>query len=160
MVLDQHGILLKMVVMVSQHHLTGRPCWSWLIWLIGVSTRRWGPSPLTMSPDRKVLYVGHRPVSWISNFWNDPNTGGLAQSGTVAPEAAPTFLSTDRTGRYVLSAYYQGAHAAVHPVGTDGAVGGPPMEWLETAIGAHAIQTDPSNTFAFVPHIDNRGGPN
>jgi 6-phosphogluconolactonase len=31
---------------------------------------------------------------------------------------------------------------------------------LETAIGAHAIQTDPSNTFAFVPHIDNRGGPN
>ena len=28
------------------------------------------------------------------------------------------------------------------------------------AIGAHAIQTDPSNTFAFVPHIDNRGGPN
>jgi 6-phosphogluconolactonase len=31
---------------------------------------------------------------------------------------------------------------------------------LETAIGAHAIQTDPSNQFAFVPHIDNRGGPN
>jgi 6-phosphogluconolactonase len=31
---------------------------------------------------------------------------------------------------------------------------------LETAIGAHAMQTDPSNTFAFVPHIDNRGGPN
>ena len=49
---------------------------------------------------------------------------------------------------------------AVHPVGHDGAVGGPPIEWLETAIGAHAIQTDPSNTFAFVPHIDNRGGPN
>jgi len=23
-----------------------------------------------------------------------------------------------------------------------------------------SIQTDPSNTFAFVPHIDNRGGPN
>ena len=45
-------------------------------------------------------------------------------------------------------------------MGRDGAVGGPPIVWLETAIGAHAIQTDPSNTFAFVPHIDNRGGPN
>jgi hypothetical protein len=58
------------------------------------------------------------------------------------------------------AAYYQGAHAAVHPVGPDGAVGGPPIAWVETAIGAHAIQTDPSNQFAFVPHIDNRGGPN
>jgi 6-phosphogluconolactonase len=60
----------------------------------------------------------------------------------------------------VLSSYYQRAHAAVHAVGQDGAVGGPPIEWLKTAIGAHAIQTDPSNRFAFVPHIDNRGGPN
>src|SRR6266436_2771197 len=119
-----------------------------------------GPSPLTISPDRKVLYVGHRTVPRISSFRIDPDTGALTPSGTVAPEAAPTFLSTDRTGRYVLSSYYQGAHAAVHPVGPDGAVGGPPIEWLETAIGAHAIQTDPSNRFAFVPHIDNRGGPN
>src|SRR5918996_3544748 len=119
-----------------------------------------GPSPLTMSSDRKVLYVGHRNVPGISSFRIDPDTGALTQSGRVSPEAAPTFLSTDRTGRYVLSAYYQGAHAAVHPVGHDGAVGDPPIEWFETAIGAHAIQTDPSNQFAFVPHIDNRGGPN
>ena len=119
-----------------------------------------GPSPLTISPDRKVLYVGHRNVPGISSFRIDPDTGGLTQSGTVTPEAAPTFLSTDRTGRYLLSSYYQGAHAAVHPIGDDGAVGGPPIEWLETAIGAHAMQTDPSNKFAFVPHIDNRGGPN
>src|SRR6266566_2105043 len=82
-----------------------------------------GPSPLTMSPDRQVLYVGHRTVPGISSFRIDPATGALTQSGTVAPEAAPTFLSTDRTGRYVLSAYYQGAHAAVRPVGHDGAVG-------------------------------------
>src|SRR2546430_1077717 len=50
-----------------------------------------GPSPLTMSPDRKVLYVGHRTVPGISSFRIDPHTGALTQSGTVAPEAAPTF---------------------------------------------------------------------
>jgi len=119
-----------------------------------------GPSTLAISPDRKVLHVGHRNVPGISSFGIDPRTGELAQIGRVSPEAAPTFLSTDRSGRYLLSSYYQGAHAAVHPVGADGAVGGPPIEWLETAIGAHAMQTDPSNRFAFVPHIDNRGGPN
>src|SRR5713101_4935287 len=116
-----------------------------------------GPSPLTISPDRKVLYVGHRTVPGISSFRIDPDTGGLTQSGTVAPEAPPTFLSTDRKGRFVLSAYYQGARAAVHPLGADGAVGGPPIEWLATATGAHAMQTDPSNKFAFVPHIAGNG---
>jgi len=64
-----------------------------------------GPSPLTMGPDRKVLYVGHRNVPEISSFRIDPDTGGLTQSGTVSPEAPPTFLSTDRTGRFLLSAY-------------------------------------------------------
>ena len=112
-----------------------------------------GPSLLTISPDQKVLYVGHRNVPKISSFRLDPNTGGLTQSGTVSPEAAPTYLSTDRKGRFLLSAYYQGAHVAVHPLGADGAVGGPPIEWLETAMGAHAVQTNPSNKFAFVPHI-------
>ena len=119
-----------------------------------------GPSPLTISPDRKAIYVGHRNVPEISSFRIDPDTGGLTHSGAVSPEAAPTFLSTDRKGRFLLSSYYQGAHAAVHPLGDDGAVGGPPIEWLETATGAHSMQTDPSNKFAFVPHIDNRGGPN
>src|SRR5712691_12152822 len=41
MALDQHGTLLKMVVMVSQHHFTGRPCWSWLSWFICLSSRLW-----------------------------------------------------------------------------------------------------------------------
>ena len=66
-----------------------------------------GPSPLTMSPDRQVLYVGHRKGPATSSFQIDPDTGGLTQSGTVSPQAAPTFLSTDRTGRFLLSAYYR-----------------------------------------------------
>ena len=112
-----------------------------------------GPSLLTISPDRKVLYVGHRGVPEISSWRIDPDTGWLKRNGTVSPEVAPAFLSTDRKGRYLLSSYYQSGHAAVHPIGDDGAVGDPPIEWLATATGAHAMQTDPSNKFAFVPHI-------
>ena len=66
-----------------------------------------GPSPLAISPDQKALYVGHRNVSGISSFRIGPDTGELTQNGTVSPEAAPTFLSTDRSGRYLLSSYYQ-----------------------------------------------------
>ena len=57
----------------------------------------------------------------------------------------------------MLSAYYQGAHVGVHPIGDDGSVGGPPIEWLATATGAHAMQTDPTNSYAFVPHIAGNG---
>src|SRR5215471_8314612 len=45
MALDQHGALLQMGVIVSQHHLTGRLCWSWLSWFICFSTRKWGGAP-------------------------------------------------------------------------------------------------------------------
>ena len=112
-----------------------------------------GPSVLAISPDRQVLYVGHRGVPAISSLRIDQITGGLTPQGTVSPSHAPTFLAPDRTGRYLLSAYYQGGFAAVHPLGRDGAVGGPPLDQLATASGAHAIATDPTNRFAFVPHI-------
>jgi len=92
-----------------------------------------GPSSSAISPDRKVLYVGHRNSNEMSSFRIDPDTGGLTQIGRVSLPASPTFLSTDRNGRFVLSAYYQGAHVAVHSIADDGSVSDPPIEWLETA---------------------------
>ena len=116
-----------------------------------------GPFTMAVSPDRRFLYVGTREVPQILSFQVDQSNGGLTQNGMVAVEAGPTYVATDRSGKYVLSAYYQGAHAAVHPIGGDGSVGGQPIEWLETATGAHAMQTDPTNTYAFVPHIAGNG---
>jgi 6-phosphogluconolactonase len=112
-----------------------------------------GPSVLAISPDGRVLYVGHRTQPAISSFWIDQRDGGLAAQGNVAAAHAPTFLATDRAGRFLLSAYYQGGYATVHPLGADGAVGAPSLDHQATAAGAHAIATDRSNRFAFIPHI-------
>jgi 6-phosphogluconolactonase len=112
-----------------------------------------GPSVMASSPDRRTLYVGHRTRPAISSFRIDQSNGGLTLLGTVSQEHAPTFLAPDRVGKYLLCAYYQGGGAAVHSLGEDGAVGAPSLSWLATATGAHAIATDPSNRFAFVPHI-------
>ena len=116
-----------------------------------------GPAPLAISPDRRFLYVGRRGISEISSFRIDQSTGGLSMIGTATLETDPCFLATDRKGRYVLSSYYEGGKAAVHPIGDDGVATAPPTEWLDTARGAHSFQTDPSNKFAFVPHIAGRG---
>ena len=67
-----------------------------------------GPSVPALSPDRHVLYVGQRGQPAIASFQIDPATGGLTPQGTVAATHAPTFLAPDRTGRFLLSAYYQG----------------------------------------------------
>ena len=112
-----------------------------------------GPSLLAISPDRGALYIGHREVPEITSHRIDHGTGGLTQNGSVTPDGAAAFLATDRTGKFLLSAYYQGGHVAVHPIGVDGSLGGAPTAWLDTEVGAHAVQTDRSNRFAFVPHI-------
>jgi len=112
-----------------------------------------GPSVFALSPDRQTLYVGQRDSQAISSFRIDRQTGALSPLGTVSAPHAPTFLAPDRDGRFLLSAYYQGGGAAVHRIEANGAVGAASEEWLATDTGAHAIQTDPSNRFAFVPHI-------
>ena len=112
-----------------------------------------GPSVLAISPDRRTLYIGQRTGPAISSYRIDQATGGLTPVGTVSQAHAPTFLAPDRSGKYLLCAYYQGGGAAVYHLGPDGTVGAPSQEWLATDTGAHAIATDPSNRFAFVPHI-------
>ena len=60
-----------------------------------------GPSVLSISPDRRVLYAGHRNVPAISSFRIDQSGGGLRLLGTIAPSHAPTFLAPDRIGAWI-----------------------------------------------------------
>ena len=112
-----------------------------------------GPSLLAISPNRQTLYAGHREVPGLSSYSIDQDSGGLTRNGSVDLSTPPAFLSTDRTGRYLLSSYYAGGHAGVHPLGADGSVGGDPTAWVATDVGAHSMLTDRSNRFAYVPHI-------
>ena len=116
-----------------------------------------GPAALAVDPGRNCLYVGRRAVRDIASFRIDPANGAISPIGAAPLEGEPVFLATDRKGRFVLSAYYYQSRAAVHRIDDNGAAVAPPVEWLETASGAHAIQTDPTNRFAYVPHIANRG---
>jgi 6-phosphogluconolactonase len=116
-----------------------------------------GPAPIAVDPRRQFLYVGRRGEREISSYRIDQRTGALALIGTVGLPTDPCYLSTDRRGKFLLVSYYEGKGVSVHLIGEDGAVNDPPVERRETARGAHSIQTDPSNRFAFVPHIAGRG---
>ena len=133
------------------HPATGRLDWQEEVAVEG------GPAPLAISPGKDVLHVGRRGNQQLSSYQIDQRTGGLSLIGTVPLQGEPVYVATDRSGRFVLSAYYYQSTVAVHAVGRDGAVTFPPVEWRYTSHGAHAIQTDRSNRFAFAPHIANRG---
>ena len=112
-----------------------------------------GPSLLAISPDRQTLYAGHREVPEITSHSINQQTGELTQTGSVTPPGQPSYLATDRTGRFLLSSYYADGKAAVHPLGDDGSLGGAATSVVDTDTGAHAMMTDRSNRFAYVPHI-------
>mgnify|MGYP001303597961 CR=1 FL=1 len=118
------------------------------------------PAPLAVDPGRRFLFVGRRGSCEISSFQIDPDSGGLALIGTAPLESDPCYLATDRNGKFLLSTYYAAGKVAVHSIGDDGSIGDTPVEWLDTSSGAHSIQTDPSNRYAFVPHIAGAVGPN
>jgi len=109
-----------------------------------------GPAALAISPDRNFLYVGRRGALDIASFSIDQANGGITQIGSAPLQGEPVALATDRKGGYVLSAYYYQRSVGVHRI-ENGAAVTPAVEWLMTASGAHSIQTDPSNRFAFVP---------
>ena len=123
---------------------------------------RW-PLPADQPPWRWIRQdnsctSARRGVCEVSSFRIDPHTGDLAAIGAIPLDAEPCYLAMDRQGRFLFSAYYgrrQGPPCT--PIGSGGAVSVPPVEWLSTATGAHALQTDPSNRFAFVPHIAGNG---
>jgi 6-phosphogluconolactonase len=119
----------------------------------GAVTVTGGPSVMAISNDRRMLYVGQRGGPAISSFRIDPAGGGLTLAGTASQPHAPTFLAPDRSGKYLLCAYYQGGGAAVYRLEPDGRVGPASHDWLATDTGAHAIATDRANRFAYVPHI-------
>jgi 6-phosphogluconolactonase len=115
------------------------------------------PGPLCVDPSSRFLYAARRGDRQLSSYRIEPGTGALTLLGNAGLLSDPPFLATDRTGRFLLSSYYSAGHVAVHAIGDDGAVQGPALQWIETATGAHSVQTDPSNRFAFLPHIADRG---
>jgi 6-phosphogluconolactonase len=113
------------------------------------------PGPLAVDPMHRFMYAGLRTTRELASFALDPDTGDLSPMGTVGTsgiQSDPCYITTDRTGRFLLSAYYHKGMVAVHPIGVDGSMGERAVQCLETAPHAHCIQTDPSNRFVYVPH--------
>jgi 6-phosphogluconolactonase len=115
-----------------------------------------GPSPslpMTISPDRRFLYAGQRaePFS-VAVLTIDGFSGKLTLLGYAPLLHQSPYLSTDRTGRWLLSASYAEALVSVSPIGLQG-YPQPPHQVIRTEANPHSIQVDTANRHAFVPSL-------
>jgi 6-phosphogluconolactonase len=109
--------------------------------------------PMTVSPDKRYLVAAVRSKPFSAyTYAIDRASGALKLVGTGPLAESFPYITFDRSGRYLLGASY-GAHlVSVNPVGADGRVG-QPLQVIPTARNAHAIRTDNTNRFVFVPHL-------
>ncbi len=105
--------------------------------------------PLAVSPDRSVLYASIRLAPFrVQSLAIDAASGRLTEIGSAPLPASMCWISTDPSGRFLLSASYGSSVVAVSPIAADG-VAQAAQQTVATEANAHSIQVDPSNCFAF-----------
>ncbi|MDE2306395.1 MAG: beta-propeller fold lactonase family protein [Gammaproteobacteria bacterium] len=105
---------------------------------------------MALSPERDCLYAAHLSGpdrASVSAYSIDPRTGSLRLIGVTPLPDASAYLSTDRSGRFLLSASYAGSKVSINAIEPGGLVG-ELLQVVDTAPKAHCILTDPSNRFA------------
>jgi 6-phosphogluconolactonase len=109
--------------------------------------------PMSVSPDKRFLVAAVRSKPFTGHTYSiERSSGALKAVGTGALAESFPYITHDRTGRFLLSASYGGHLVSVNALGTDGKVG-EVLQVIPTARNAHAIRTDNSNRFVFVPHL-------
>ena len=112
-------------------------------------------TPMTVSPDRRLLYVGTRGEPMIAaGFAIDPAQGTLTHVGSGPLADSLAYITTDHTGRFLLGASYPGNTITVNRIGPPGTVQ-PAQQILPGHPKAHAIRVDADNRHVLVPTLGN-----
>ncbi|MBM3736249.1 MAG: hypothetical protein FJW39_10730 [Acidobacteria bacterium] len=111
-------------------------------------------------PSRRYLYVawsnnaaGSTGHHGVTAFQVDPVSGVLRQHGEpVTVPARSVFLTTDISGKHIVTAYNQPSSATVHRINPDGTIGAavPQPAGLDFGVYAHQVRVDPSNSMAII----------
>ena len=114
-----------------------------------------GSTPITVSPDRRLLFVATRgePQS-VATFAIDAQSGKLKFIGSGPLTDSMPYIATDRTGRYLFAASYPGHKLTVSPIGANGVIQ-PTQQVLENHTNAHSILADAKNHYVLAMTLGN-----
>lgn len=103
-----------------------------------------------VSPDKKMLYVSVRSKPYSVVAYRIQPDGKLEKAGQSPLPESMAYLSTDKQGRFLLSASYGGDLFSINRIDSNGQVEAKPVQVVHTGKRAHAIQVDPTNHYLYV----------
>ena len=109
--------------------------------------------PMAVSRDKRWLVAAVRTKPYLAYTYSIHRQSGALQLVSTGPlaESFP-YISFDRSGRWLFGASYGANLVSVNPIAADGRVG-QPQQVIPTGRNAHAIHSDRTNRFVFVPHL-------
>ncbi len=114
-----------------------------------------GSTPMTVSPDRRFLYVATRgEPQGVASFAIDPKSGKLKYLGGGPLTDSMAYIATDCTGRFLFAASYPGHKITVSPIGPQKVIQ-PTRQVLPNHTNAHAILADAKNRYVLATTLGN-----
>jgi len=108
-------------------------------------TKAGGSMPMSVSPNKKFLYAGFRGEPLVAaTFTIDAKTGKLTHVGNGPLADSMAYISTDRTGKWLLGASYPGHKVTVNPIGPNGVIEAV-KQTIPNLPNSHSIIPDKSN---------------
>jgi 6-phosphogluconolactonase len=112
-----------------------------------------GPAPMALNPSKTRLFVGLRKSFELASLRIGPG-GDLSIAAKASLPGDACFVETDKSGRYIFSAYYNAGQIAVHRREEDDSLC--EVQRIVTERKAHSIRLDADNRYAYALHT----GPN
>lgn len=110
-------------------------------------------NPLALSPDGKTLYAALRVKPFrVVAYDIDPQSGKLQRTGDAPLAESFAYLSTDRTGKFLMGASYGGNLLSVQPIDAHHRPG-EDIKRYPTGPYAHSVRSDPSNRFVYAGNL-------
>ncbi len=110
-------------------------------------------NPMAITPDGKVLFAALRVKPFqVVGFNIDPKNGHLTEASRGPLAESLAYLSTDRSGHFLMGASY-GADAVTVQAIDQAYKPDEKIHTYKTGPHAHSVRTDPSNRFAYVGNL-------
>ncbi len=110
-------------------------------------------NPMALSPDGKALFAALRAKPYqVVSFSIEPVTGHLKPLAQAPLAESLAYLSTDRSGRFLMGASYGADLLSLQPIDTQHRPSDS-IQTYKTGMHAHSVRTDPSNRFAYAGNL-------
>ncbi|WP_122857170.1 lactonase family protein [Pseudomonas viridiflava] len=110
-------------------------------------------NPMALSPDGKALFAALRAKPYqVVSFSIEPVTGHLKPLAQAPLAESLAYLSTDRSGRFLMGASYGADLLSVQPTDAQHRPSDS-IQTYKTGMHAHSVRTDPSNRFAYAGNL-------